>query len=284
MCNRTVSGFSKGGLVRRCSRQLETEKIHLDPSFKDNYAQNFNCTPGSDLPMIISGEKYRKNTGKILEEDSDYAIMMMKWAFSLNGNSQAITNARYETATEKKMFSKSIRDGNRALLVISGYYEWKAENKIKQPYLFYNKNFTEGSKEDYDDGIDANALFLACIFKKENNIDNPLAFTILTRDASEQVKFCHHRMPLIFNDKEAALQWLNACPNTSFGSLVAKTEIPNINFHKVSTLVNKSSNKGYECIQEIKEEIKQETEPPKKKTTNVEITNFAKKIKMEPVD
>ena len=81
----------------------------------------------------------------------------------------------------------------RCLIPASWYFEWEGQpgSKIKhaiQP-------------------IDKYAFFMAGLYRLEKEKNIPV-FTILTRDAAPDIKFIHHRMPVIL-PKGARSEWLN---------------------------------------------------------------------------
>ena len=63
-----------------------------------------------------------------------------------------------------------------------GYYEWKREDKIKSPILFFSRKTMK-------------LCFLQAIH--QNN-----QFCIITREATEKVSSIHHREPLIINQSQ----------------------------------------------------------------------------------
>ena len=123
----------------------------------------------------------------------DVQPFAMRWGYSFP-NSRPIINARSETAASKPLF----RDGmlqRRCLIPASYYYEWERSNGRKIKYAIHPEH--------------AKMLYLAGIYhlEKHGGIIVP-TFTILTRDAGEEIAFIHPRMPVILPE-EAKDDWLN---------------------------------------------------------------------------
>jgi len=101
-----------------------------------------------------------------------------------------LPNARIETAQYKPTFANAYKD-NRCLIPVSAYYEWKkltdpVSGKIikRIPYIFYRK--------------DKKVFAIAGLYQiKEKNGAKIFTFTVLTKDATEEFKEIHDRMPVI---------------------------------------------------------------------------------------
>ena len=113
----------------------------------------------------------------------------MEWGYHLS-DGKRIINARSETVAQKAMFADGIRQ-RRCLIPAQHYYEWEKADGKKVKYAIE----PEGS-----DGF-----FLAGIYRMEAG--KPV-FTVLTRNAAEDIAFIHERMPVILPG-EAASDWLN---------------------------------------------------------------------------
>ncbi|MBN2835607.1 MAG: SOS response-associated peptidase [Candidatus Delongbacteria bacterium] len=117
----------------------------------------------------------------------------MQWGYKpFQEGGQLLINARSETASEKATFKRSMRE-RRCLIPASSYFEWEnqAGGKVKHAIQPIDKQF----------------FFMAGLYRLESEKDIPV-FTILTRDATPDIKFIHHRMPVIL-PKGARNDWLN---------------------------------------------------------------------------
>ena len=165
----------------------------LDFGFKSR----FNIFPDSIIPTITSSNK----------------LKMMKWGlippWSEDGKSFVI-NSRFETITEKPLFKKLI-DKKRCLIPTTGYYEWqKADNK-KNKF-----SFSSGNHEP---------LYLAGLYLRSSHDKLPF-FTILTRDATAELKGIHARMPVIL-PKDRMMDWLS--PEKDYKDFLSGT-VRNLHF------------------------------------------------------
>ena len=117
----------------------------------------------------------------------------MQWGYKpFQEGGQLLINARSETASEKATFKRSMLE-RRCLIPASYYFEWEkqAGGKVKHAIQPIDKQF----------------FFMAGLYRLESEKDIPV-FTILTRDAAPDIKFIHHRMPVIL-PKGARNDWLN---------------------------------------------------------------------------
>ena len=167
---------------------------------------NFNCAPGGKYPCIKSA-----TNGKYLEM-TVFGILP-SWA---KPDFRRLHNARLEGIETKVSFKKLIVN-SRAVIPITGFYEWAKEDDKKMPYYF-------NRTDDQD-------IFLAGIH------DNG-QFTIITREATEENSKVHHRQPVI-NSKSQINNYFNL--NNNAVEFLNSVKAPELKFHKVSTDVNNPS-------------------------------------------
>jgi putative SOS response-associated peptidase YedK len=106
-------------------------------------------------------------------------------------------NARAETVADKPAFRWSFRK-QRCLIPTDGFFEWKKEGKLKQPYHIRRQDrrpfafaglWARWKPKDGDGGF----------------LDT---FTILTTESNELIRPLHDRMPVIL-DRESFDLWLD---------------------------------------------------------------------------
>ena len=106
----------------------------------------------------------------------------------------------------------------------------KDENNKKTPQYIYKKDNTN--------------LYFAGLYQKNENLE----FTIITREASSELKNIHSRMPVVLEEKDI-LKYLNI--KTDFLTMINNIELPNLKFHPVSKDVNNPDNNRENLIDQI---------------------------------
>jgi putative SOS response-associated peptidase YedK len=167
---------------------------------------NFNCAPGGKYPCIKSA-----TNGKYLEM-TVFGILP-SWA---KPDFRRLHNARLEGIETKVSFKKLIVN-SRAIICLTGFYEWQKINEKKVPYYF-----TRSDSQD---------LF-AC------GIHDNGQFTIITRPATSENAVVHHRQPVIIS-KSQINNYFNL--NNNAVEFLNSVKAPELKFHKVSTDVNNPS-------------------------------------------
>jgi len=147
------------------------------------------------LQTVAKGEVFPTNLAPVYTKEGVAAV---KWGFPHWQNAgEVIINARSETALDKNMFKRPLRE-RRCVVPSNGFFEWHrvAGQKKKDKYLF----------KHHDD----DKLYMAGIFNtfREPSGAEYNAFVILTTDASDSVARIHNRMPLILKEDEREY-WLN---------------------------------------------------------------------------
>ncbi len=142
-------------------------------------------------------------------------------------------NARVETASTKPAFRAAWK-ARRCLLPAGGYYEWRQEGAIKQPYYIHAAR--------------APMLMFAGLWEPARE-DRPETFSILTREAEGPVRELHERMPLMlepvfFHD------WLHGSPQQA-GAMAVAANAPQLAFHPVSRAVGNPRSQGPALIKAV---------------------------------
>jgi len=179
--------------------------------------------PTNVVPVIINDKALINTPGP--EQDRNSAIVdiaAVKWGFPHWKNPSVIINARSETAFEKNMFRKALRE-RRCVVPSSGFYEWGyrggTNTGFNNPNIFNNPSGTAyggfNKKTDKRRPKDKylfrrpaeKILYMAGIINtfKDPSGDEYDAFVILTTAANDCVAPVHDRMPVILNPDEIDL-------------------------------------------------------------------------------
>ncbi len=116
---------------------------------------------------------------------------VMRWGYTTGDGKRTIINARCETAADKPMFRESFRL-RRLLVPSTGYFEWEKRDGERVKYLISDRS---------------GCTFLAGLYRP-TRVGELAEFVILTRQASENIRFIHDRMPVMFSH-DAAAAWLS---------------------------------------------------------------------------
>lgn len=151
-------------------------------------------------------------------QDGRALIVEGEWGFARPKGGIAV-NARSERASQVSLFRNAMREG-RCLVPADGFFEWRQEGKIKQPYWF--------SRED------GGLLLMAGLWEDDR-------FVVMTTDSDETVREIHDRMPVIV-PAQGAFEWLTE------GKRHEGVELQR---RPVSTRVNRVENDDPTCIDPV---------------------------------
>jgi hypothetical protein len=150
-------------------------------------------------------------------------------------------NARCETVASKGIFSRLLKDpSHRCIVCVEGFYEWKEEHKVKQPYYIHRQDrplLFAGLHDNWKDG-------------EEPGVDMSTV-TILTTNSSARLKWLHERMPVILRDADACSQWLSA-PLGELSSVLKPYNDDDLAWYAVTRAVNRMDYKGKDCAKPLK--------------------------------
>ena len=162
----------------------------------------------------------------IRQIDSAPSPVLLRWGFQRGEGASGIApiNARIESVAEKPLF-RAAWEKQRCLVPADGWYEWKADGKIKQPYYFFRR--------------DGHTLFFAGLWSNAS-------FCLLTTAADGELAQVHHRKPVALPNEEAST-WLTGA--ISHDKLLTKTlSASAIQFHPVNRTVSSGRVDGPELI------------------------------------
>ena len=146
-------------------------------------------------------------------------VVKLKWGIKPEWKNSLIINARLETIGIKKSFASL----KRCVFVSDGYYEWRRRGKLKIPYYHYVPN---------------KFLYFA-------GLCNNLGCVVVTMDSFQYLSEIHSRQPLFLKENQIDSWIKNDRSNITFDEIV--------NFHQVSTEVNKTWCNSNDLITEIEE-------------------------------
>ena len=150
----------------------------------------FSIAPSNRVPVV---REYVDDNGELHRQ-----MTPMSWGLRPSWAKDKMPrpiNARLETAATKPMFRGSFSK-MRAVIPMSGYYEWVPEDGKKQPYYLYRAT---------DTILHAAGLYAA---RKDEEDQWHLSCTIITTDAEDAAGTVHDRMPVFLTD-ELAADWLH---------------------------------------------------------------------------
>ena len=126
------------------------------------------------------------------------SVFPMKWGYQ--GQQKLLINARVETAAEKPTFRDDWKN-HRCIVPASYYLEWE--------HLPLNNGKTKTGDKYAIQPKGSSVTWLCGLYRFEKEMP---VFVILTRDADEEIRFIHDRMPLIMPD-ELVDDWIKTDAN-----------------------------------------------------------------------
>jgi putative SOS response-associated peptidase YedK len=219
MCGRFTQYSTREEYLSYLADDIQTN-IPYDPVPVGRY----NVAPGTNVLLLN-------------ERDTQLYLDPVHWGYAPGWwDKPPLINARAETAANSRMF-KSLWNRGRAIVFADGWYEWKKEGSIKQPYYIYRK--------------DQKPLLFACIgstpFQRR---DESEGFLIITAGSNEGLVDIHDRRPLALTPA-AARQWLSSDLTSEDAQKIATNHsVPENAFkwHAVSRAVGNVHNQGQNLI------------------------------------
>ncbi|GAA5032248.1 SOS response-associated peptidase [Microbacterium fluvii] len=217
--------------------------LRADLIADDLPAPSFNVAPTDRAAIVLDSTKTEPPTRRIAAARWG---LVPPWAKDSSIGVRAF-NARAEELEDKPMFRGAF-EKRRAVVPVSGYYEWKTVDGQKIPHYIHP--------------ADGSPLLLAGLYEwwkdagAAEGVDPwLLSFTILTRDAIGRLGSIHDRMPL-FLDEDHADAWLDPSTDNVRDVLDAAIDAApdvadSLDDHVVSKAVGNVRNNGPELIEPV---------------------------------
>ncbi|XP_070758497.1 abasic site processing protein HMCES isoform X2 [Enoplosus armatus] len=280
MCGRTACTLAPDEVSRACSYRNRGGR-RRQPRWRDGdadkYRPSYNKSPQSMSPVLLSQRHFDK-TAPV----DECVLASMRWGlvpawFKENDPSKmqySTSNCRSENILEKKSYKDPLIKGQRCVILADGFYEWKRQEKDKQPFFIYfpqNRGPSQEKTEGRDDPMTSarewtgwKLLTMAGLFDcwKPPGDGEPLyTYSVITVNASPNLQSIHDRMPAILDGEEEVRRWLDFGEVKSLDALKLLQSKNILTSHPVSSLVNNSRNNSPECLQPVDLNSKKEPKP-----------------------
>lgn len=248
-------------------------------------------------PVLLSQRHFDESA-----PGDEYVLASMRWGlvpawFKESDPSKmhySTSNCRSESLLQKKSYKDPLLKGQRCVVLADGFYEWKKQEKGKQPFFIYFSQTQGASKgksgcqEDHpstDVPHENSEIASPGLREKDRKTGEwtgwklltmaglfdcwtppgggePLySYSIITVNASPNLEGIHDRMPAILEGEEQVRRWLDFGEVKSLDALKLLQPKNILTFHPVSSIVNNSRNNSPECLQPIDLQSKKDFKP-----------------------
>lgn len=185
------------------------------------WASRYNVAPGRAIPAVRSQPRAGRRE-----------VTALHWGLAPergdHTGAAALINARAEGLADKPAFRAAFR-ARRCLIPASGFYEWSASGRRRQPHLFRLR--------------DGSPFCLAGLWESRTAPDGSArdSCAIITTAPNELMRPIHHRMPAILpraawnlwldpaaNDPRALAPWLRPFPADAMTVLAVGQRVNNV--------------------------------------------------------
>jgi putative SOS response-associated peptidase YedK len=197
-----------------------------------DFGPRYNIPPGTDIPVIRQSPEGKR------------VLHLLRWGLVPHWSKDLaigtkLNNARGESVAEKPSFRDAFKR-RRCLIPASGFYEWKVEGKIKQPYYIGLKSgepMAMGGIWESWKAPDGTILRTACI---------------ITTQANDLMAGIHDRMPVILAPG-AWGAWLGAenVSTEALRALLVTAPAEGMVAYPVGMAVNRPGAEGEELTKKI---------------------------------
>jgi putative SOS response-associated peptidase YedK len=215
MCGRFTLRTKLNILLQQFHAELRDDELELRP--------RYNIPPTTDVLVITAAD------GKRWAQTMRWGLLP-SWTKDPK-KAPLLNNARAETVADKPSFRSAFKS-RRCLIPADGFYEWKTEGKLKQPYLFRR--------------VDEKPLAFAGLWEKWNDIES---CTIITTEANAVTEPIHDRMPVILAPNDYS-EWLDPTAKEPC-KLLTPCPPDELTTYGVNAIVNNARNEVPGCIKPL---------------------------------
>nr|XP_057924898.1 abasic site processing protein HMCES isoform X2 [Doryrhamphus excisus] len=279
MCGRTACTLAPDEVSRAClyrNRRGQRRQPGWRDGDADKYRPSYNKSPQSMSPVLLSHRHFDKNAPA-----DERVLAAMRWGlvpswFKENDPSKmqySTSNCRSENILQKKSYKEPLLKGQRCVILADGFYEWKRQEKDKQPFFIYFPQTQRSCQDEKDDNdlkekdvagewTGWRLLTMAGLFDcwtPPAGGEPRYTYSVITVNASPNLQSIHDRMPAILAGDEEVRQWLDFGEVKSLDAVKLLHSQNILTYHPVSSLVNNSRNNSPECLQPV--DLNQKKEP-----------------------
>ena len=191
-----------------------------------NVETSYNITPGQEISVVHQQE------GRRILDSRRWGLI----PFWYKEKGRGMINARAETVTQKPSFRHAFSK-RRCLVPANGFYEWKKKDQGKEPWFISSSS---------------DSLVFAGIWEQWCSPEGITlkSCAILTCDANELMAPIHHRMPVIFEEKERNI-WLDENHPERLKMILKPCPSELLQAWPVSLRVNRPVFNSPECFKDI---------------------------------
>jgi putative SOS response-associated peptidase YedK len=234
---------------------LAAEFDAIDDTGSADTRADYNVAPTREKVTVVQRHP-RDEEGNPDPDTTVRSLRVMRWGLIPHWAKDKsigakMINARSESAATKPAFKSSLAR-RRCLVPADGWYEWRRDGKIKQPFFMTS---TDGSSLAFA------GLWATWRDKAEPESEPLTSYTVLTTDAIGQLTEIHERMPLLL-PRESWAAWLDPDLEDASDLLVAPSMelVSALELRPVSDAVNSVKNNGPELM--VRQEPATELDEP----------------------
>ena len=220
----------------RFSRDITWQQVHA-------FSQGLDLVLPPEQPELSWNVAPTQNSWVLAADPAGAAARQMRWGLlpSWAKDSKlgvSLINARLETVASKPAF-RSAWKARRCLVPASGYYEWRLENGIKQPYWIHDSS--------------APILMFAGLWENWQTPDAQWlqSFTIITCAALDRMQELHDRTPLMLSPP-VLRDWLHGSVEQA-EAIARQAPVPPLAWHAVSRAVGNPRSNGPRLVERLPE-------------------------------
>jgi len=178
----------------------------------------------------------------VRQEGGKRRLTMLRWGLIPSRAKDAkigyrLINARADTVATKPSFRSAFKR-RRCLVPADGFYEWKRDGKVKQPYFIHRK--------------DEEPFAFAGLWEGWENPEDGKevqSCSLITTEANELMAPIHDRVPVILAES-AHDRWLDEDePVSDLQALLKPYPADEMAAYTISIYVNNPMNQGPKCIE-----------------------------------
>ncbi|XP_039495254.1 abasic site processing protein HMCES [Drosophila santomea] len=257
--------------------EMETPEWRAEFNLGRRYHASYNIAPTDITPVIVSAAHFSD------AEDQKCArvVMPMMWGMipfwhkgDYRRHGLTTNNCRLEHLMDSKLYRGPFKRGQRCVVICEGFYEWQTAGPAKKPsereaYLVFVPQAED--VKIYDKSTwspqDVKLLRMAGLFDvwEDESGDKMYSYSIITFQSSKIMSWMHYRMPAILETEQQMNDWLDFKRVSDTEALATLRPATELQWHRVTKLVNNSRNKSEECNKPIELAAKP-VKPPMNKT------------------